>query len=114
MNFDKILTIIVAIGIIGYVVILSIPDAIGYFNDAKSLLSSSGSLKTEYLLNTYLDSKPNYYFKYEGATYCIKVKTLVEENYITEENIEDMDDVIEAYYDGYNYSFSYNKDCVEK
>ena len=114
MNFDKVLTIIITIVIVGYVLFLSLPDIVGYIYEAKDVVENISALKNEYILNTYLDSKPSYYFKYEGATYCISVKSLVAEGYLNGEKIEDIDEIIEAYYSGTSYSFRYNKNCVEK
>lgn len=114
MNFDKILKIVVVIGLIGYIVIMSFPDLVGYFYEAKDVIKNYDTVLNDILLNSYLDSKPNYYFKYEGATYCLSVQSLIDENYINEDKVEDKTAIIEAYYDGVSYSFKFNKECVEK
>lgn len=114
-NIDKILTFIVGLVIIIYLIIKLYPSLISDFNSAKNDLNN---IKGEYygtqVLN-YINSHSDYYFNYEGAIYCIPVFNLINEGYVTENNVgENKDSLIEATYQNGKYYFEYNNDCKEK
>ena len=114
-NFDKILTFIVGLGIIIYLIIKLYPSIINDYKTAKKDLENiKGEYYSTQVLN-YINSHSDYYFNYEGAVYCIPVLNLINEGYITENNVGDnKDSLIEANYQDGKYYFEYNNDCKEK
>lgn len=114
MNFDKLLTIIVVIVILGYLAISVYPTVIEDIDESKKVITELNDNFKQNIVIEYMESKPNYYFKYEGAVYCIPIKTLIEDEVITESGKYNVDDIIEAKYTNNAYYFMINNECIEK
>ena len=114
MNVDKTLTFVISVVIIVYIIISVFPTISESFSDTKKLIDETkNDLKYSSITN-YIESKPNYYFNYEGATYCIPVNVLIEEKVVTESEEYKIDDILEATYSDNKYSFKVNNECIEK
>lgn|SRR5574344_307846 len=115
MKVDKILTIVVSIVILVFLAIQLYPSVVG---TTASIEEDMEDVKGNYygnIITNYLNSKPDYYFKIEGAIYCIPVRTLIDEGKIKESNVPGhIDSIIEAEYIGGKYVYEYNDDCIEK
>ena len=115
MENDKILKIIVGIVIIGYIIISSIPYIMDSYKDTKDKIDG---IKQNYyvtIVDNYIKSKPDYYYNYEGATYCISVRELINNGILTESQMGDnADSIIEATYKNNQYMYIFNNECVEK
>lgn len=114
MKFDKVLTIIISIVIIAYVFLLAYPQIINTINESKELFNEMDTFYIQDVTNNYITSKPNYYFPYEGAVYCIPISKLVEENLLEANKVEDMNLIIKAIYLNGHYSYSFVDTCTEQ
>ena len=59
-------------------------------------------------------SKPDYYFEYDGAVYCIPVKQLIEESVITESKEYQIDKIVEVSIVNKEYFIQVKEECIEK
>ena len=118
MNLDikeekimKILTVIIAMTIIGYLIVSLIINF--DFSDFKKII---GDVKTELSiapLIEYLDNHEDYYYKINGAEYCISKEELISSSEISTKFTDSMekDYILATYQNG--YTFSYVESCEQ-
>lgn len=114
MNFDKLLKIGVTLAVIGIIIYRFAPTVIEGVGEAKEVISSASTEYTKEKIILYMDSKPDYYFKYEGAVYCLVIDSLVDEGIVKRDAFNDEDKILQVSYSSDEYHFSINNECEER
>ena len=109
ISFDKLIYIIITIAIIVYLMIALLNNF-----DFKKGIDKIKELTNELSMSevyNYLEANSDYYYKIDGATYCLtkdELKLSLSDKFIN--NMEE--DIIEAIYKDNTFALKYNKDCV--
>nr|MBP3258779.1 hypothetical protein [Bacilli bacterium] len=113
INPDRILTFLVAVIIIVYVIIMMFKEF--DFSDVKSSISGITKQISMTEVYDYIDNHPEYYYKIEGAVYCINKDILINSNEISKKFIDSMQgNTIEAQYSDNVFTLKYNDNCIER
>lgn len=113
INPDKLLTFLVAVIIIIYIFIMMFKEF--DFSKIKDEIRGVGAQMSMTEIYDYLDNHSEYYYKIEGAVYCIDKATLINSNEISNKFIDNMQgNVIEAEYIDGAYNIKFNDNCIER
>lgn len=112
INGDKLLTIVVALVIIIYIAIMMLKEF--DFSDIKNVFSNVSSELSISEVVDYVDNHPNYYYKIDGAAYCISKEELINSNEISDKFIEKMQtSFVKVEYINNNFTFMLTDLCEE-
>ena len=111
INYDKVLKISVTI-IIAIYLIISLVKNVDFSKFGEGVNTIKDGIKLVDIYN-YLDESDNYYYKIEGAVYCISKDELVESGKIGQTFIDNMpNNYIEAKYINGQFEVEYKDICI--
>ena len=110
VDFDKLLVIVVTIGILLYLLV-SLFKTFNLNENINKLKELTNELSMSEIYD-YLDKHDNYYYKIENAVYCITKEDLLESGEISSNFLGSMKGTIEATYKSNSFTLKYNDDCI--
>ncbi len=109
INIDKIIKIIVTIIFIIYIIVLFVEQF--DLSEIKSIVSNLNEDLIKENIIIYLNNHDDYYYKINGARYCINKEVL--KNELEEDVINNIPtDIVEVIYTN-KFEIYYNDECIE-
>ncbi len=113
INVDKILTVIVALLIITYIIIMMTKE-FDFSSIKKGIKAITNQISMTEVYN-YLESHSDYYYKIDGSVYCITKEELINSNEISQKFINSMQgNILEVEYKENIFNVKYNENCIER
>ena len=112
LNGEKIITVLVALLIIGYILFKMATEF--DFSKVKGIFSSINSEISTAEVVDYLEEHSDYYYKINGEVYCVSKQELIDSNEISDKFINRMTtNYLEVEYINDGYTIKFVNECVE-